>query len=181
MILTIHAVAGAAVANQFQNKLIAWVLAFLSHFLLDAIPHREYSLENVKFGFRSRKFWKLAAKVLFDLLLGFILIIIFTKQRSNLIHNLFGGFCALIPDGLTFLWVIIRDNNLKKFFSEKIIVEDNSKPTDKLLQTLNNLLEKFYHRYHNNLHWFKNTPLFWGIFSQFLILTISLFSLYSLS
>ncbi len=177
MILTIHAVAGAAVANQFQNKLIAWVLAFLSHFLLDAIPHREYSLENVKFGFRSREFWKVAIKVLIDLISGFILIIIFTKETGNLSQNLMGGFCALIPDGLTLLWVIIKDDNLIKFFRGQQVIKDNSKPANKFLQIIKNPLEKFYHNCHNNLHWLKNTPLFWGILNQVFILIISLFSL----
>ena len=173
----IHAVAGAAVANQFQNKLIAWVLAFLSHFILDAIPHREYSLENVKYGFKSKKFRKLALKILIDLLLGFILIIIFTKQRSNLSQNLIGGFCALIPDGLTLLWVIIKDDNLSKFFNRQRAIKNDFKPFNKFFQILDNLLGKFYYNCHNILHWLKKPPLFWGIFSQVFILIISIFSL----
>lgn len=179
MILTIHALAGAAVANQFHNKLIAWILAFLSHFLLDAIPHREYSLENVKFGFKSREFQKLAIKILIDLILGFILIIIFTKERSNLFQNLIGGFCALIPDGLSVFWAMVKNDNLRKFFSKQSTIKDNAKPINNFLQILENLLGKFYHNCHNNLHWFKKTPLFWGIFSQILILSISLFSLFN--
>lgn len=177
MILTIHAIAGAAVANQFQNKLIAWILAFLSHFLLDAIPHREYSLENVKFGFKSQEFLRLAIKILIDLISGFILIIIFTKQTSNLPQNLIGGFCALIPDGLSVLWIIIKNNNLRKFFGKQEIIRDNTKLINRFLQILENILEKFYHNCHNNLHWLKNTPLFWGILSQVIILIISLYSL----
>lgn len=179
MILTIHALAGAAVANQFHNKLIACILAFLSHFLLDAIPHREYSLENVKFGFKSQEFLRLAIKILIDLVLGFILIIIFTKERSNLFQNLIGGFCALIPDGLSVLWAMVKNDNLRKFFNQQPSIENNSKPINNFLQALENILNKFYHNCHNNLHWLKNTPLFWGILSQVLILLMSLFSLFN--
>ena len=158
MILTIHAVAGAAVANQFQNKLIAWVLAFLSHFLLDAIPHKDYDLSNAKLGLRDKKFWMFILKAMIDLLIGFILIIIFTKEMSNLKHNLIGGFIALIPDGLTLLYFIIKPNN-------------------KILKILSAILEKFYYNFHKSLGWLENTPLFWGILSQVIILIISLYSL----
>ena len=177
MILTIHAVAGAAVANQFNNKLIAWILAFLSHFLLDAIPHKDYDLSGAKLGFKDKRFWIFISKAVIDLSIGFILIIIFTKQTSNLPQNLIGGFCALIPDGLTILWIIIKNNNLRKFFGKQEIIRDNTKLINRFLQILENILERFYHNCHNNLHWLKNTPLFWGILSQVIILIISLYSL----
>ena len=103
MILTMHSVVGAAIANQISNPWIAWLSAFISHFVLDSIPHREYSLENAKYGWKSKKFWILAVKILIDLLAGFAFIIIFTQDRSNLPKNIIAGFAGLIPDGLTVL------------------------------------------------------------------------------
>lgn len=45
MILSTHAIAGAAVALAFrQNPPAALLAAFLSHFLLDAIPHWHYRI-----------------------------------------------------------------------------------------------------------------------------------------
>ncbi len=49
MILGPHALAGAATAIIFRKyPIIAVIAAFLSHFLLDAIPHWHYKLKSVK-------------------------------------------------------------------------------------------------------------------------------------
>jgi len=37
MILSVHFIAGSAITKLIPNKLIAYPLAFLSHFLLDAL------------------------------------------------------------------------------------------------------------------------------------------------
>jgi hypothetical protein len=45
MTLTTHAVAGAAVAELFPNHpVLGFIGGFLSHFLLDAIPHWDYKI-----------------------------------------------------------------------------------------------------------------------------------------
>ena len=72
-----------------------------------------------------------------------------------------------------------KNDNLRKFFNQQPSIENNSKPINNFLQALENILNKFYHNCHNNPHWLKNTPLFWGILSQVLILLISLFSLFN--
>lgn len=49
MILAPHALAGAAIAVMFRrHPLVAVVAAFLSHFVLDAIPHWAYKLNSIK-------------------------------------------------------------------------------------------------------------------------------------
>lgn len=47
MILSTHAIAGAAIATLLPNNPgLAFLAGFISHFLLDAIPHWEYNLSS---------------------------------------------------------------------------------------------------------------------------------------
>lgn len=49
MTLTTHAIVGAATASLFPEHLItAFTAGFISHFLIDAIPHWDYKLRSVK-------------------------------------------------------------------------------------------------------------------------------------
>ncbi|PIU68546.1 hypothetical protein COS81_03620 [candidate division WWE3 bacterium CG06_land_8_20_14_3_00_42_16] len=47
MFLTPHAVAGIVIAAKIQNPFLAIILAFFSHFVLDAIPHWTTSITNL--------------------------------------------------------------------------------------------------------------------------------------
>lgn len=174
MILTMHSVVAAATANQISNTWIAWLAALISHFILDAIPHREYSLENIKYGWRSKKFWFLAIKIFIDLVAGFIFIIIFTRDRSNLFKNIIAGFIGLIPDGLTILYYITKKNNLNQFFSGRTIQETTPSPVNSFWIIINKGLEKFYLGFHNKLHMMKMPHLWWSIANQFIIFLTAL-------
>jgi len=49
MVLTPHAIIGAAVALQFpKHPILGFIFGFLSHFILDAIPHWHYSVLAIK-------------------------------------------------------------------------------------------------------------------------------------
>jgi hypothetical protein len=49
MILTTHAITGAAVASAMPNHpVLGFTAGFVSHFLLDAIPHWDYELRSSK-------------------------------------------------------------------------------------------------------------------------------------
>jgi hypothetical protein len=49
MTLTTHAIVGAAAARLFpENYITAFVAGFISHFLIDAIPHWDYKLRSIK-------------------------------------------------------------------------------------------------------------------------------------
>lgn len=177
MILTIHSVVAAATANQIAIPWIAWLAAFISHFILDAIPHREYSLENAKYGWKNKKFWILAIKVAIDLIAGFIFIIVFTHDRSNLFKNIVAGFIGLIPDGLTILYYITKKNSLNQFLSGQFIHGALSFPIHSFWNIINKSLEKFYFGFHNKLHLIKMPSLLWGIINQFIILLTALLTL----
>jgi hypothetical protein len=146
MVLTVHILIGAAVAEKTGNPILGLLFAFLSHYLMDAIPHQEYSIRGIEEG-RWKNSSKNFLKIFLDILIGFFLITIFSK---NYFLAFLGGFSAILPDILTFLYFIF--------------------PKIKPLH----LLSKF----HKKTHWFKNykikIPLFWGIFTQVLILFLAI-------
>lgn len=56
MFLTIHAAAGASLSILTTNPLIAFILGFISHFILDAIPHGDEHIDQwtTKYSFKQR-------------------------------------------------------------------------------------------------------------------------------
>jgi len=108
MILAPHLLLGAAIASKVQNPVLAIILALLSHYLLDFIPHIEYDIKNIK-----ERRWRNAGaevrNVLFDFLAG-ILLIFFSTNSGPLIYIC--AFVALIPDFLTFLNIALPNKIL---------------------------------------------------------------------
>lgn len=149
MILTVHTIAAASISNQFKNKYIGWSMALLSHFILDAIPHSEYSIMNPLFGL----FFFL------DLFTGFVLIIIFTRNKNNLLKNLIAGIIGICPDGFTLLYIIFANYDLFQIG---------------ILNKITNGLTIFYKQFHNLIHAPKTHNLFLGIITQLIISIISL-------
>ncbi len=148
MLATPHLLIGATIATRIHPLPLALLLAFLSHYILDAIPHWDYSINKIK-----TKKWKESfldfLKVILDSLLGIILILLFAP---NVVLALGGAFFALIPDGMTFLTVLL--------------------PETKLFQK--------HHFLHSNIcHWFRKRkiPLFWLFVSQIIIIFVALYLL----
>jgi len=109
MILTAHLLAGAALASKIQPAPLAFVLAFLSHYFLDIIPHWEYSTENIKEK-RWRKSFPDFLKVGADICVGILLILIFSNKQPIIYA---GAFAAILADGLTLLGLIFSNKLLR--------------------------------------------------------------------
>jgi len=108
MILTAHILTGSAIALKTQNPILGILFAFLSHFILDVIPHREYSIDTTdKITWQKSK--KDFVKVLLDLIVGFSLVYFLTKGN---IFILLGGFLGALPDALSFFYLIFKNNKL---------------------------------------------------------------------
>jgi hypothetical protein len=109
MILLVHMLLGAAIGSYLKSPLLAVILAFFSHYLLDVVPHNEYSLKNI-----IAKNWKNSRfdifKITLDFCTGILLILIFSKN-SALIYAC--AFMALLPDALTILEFIFPNKILK--------------------------------------------------------------------
>ena len=124
MVLTTHAVVGGALAAfAHAGPAPAFALGFLSHFLLDAIPHWDYfhlmkSFESNgagKLGFSVKLSKSLMRDILFiltDISLGLILVFLFFLRRgfdyefSSLITDpvIWGALGAMFPDFLQLVY-----------------------------------------------------------------------------
>jgi hypothetical protein len=111
MILSTHALVGAAIANLLPaHPEAAFALGFASHFALDAIPHADYPLRSAsldpKIGAPLRFDRALLRDVLMigtDGLLGLVLAIILFASAENQWAILLGAIGAMLPDAIQFL------------------------------------------------------------------------------
>ena len=115
MYLTPHAVLGGIIGERAQNPLIAFVLGFLSHFILDAIPHGDEDIGALK-QMKGEKYYirLMISLVFFDTLLALILFIILSRfgYIENSTSALSGAIGAMLPD---YLW------GVNVFFKNKFL------------------------------------------------------------
>lgn len=119
MILTTHALVGAAVGSKINNPLIIVPVVLAVHYFLDGFRHGEY-IDDRKDNVKST-WWKVAI----DILLGFSIIfyfLYFSKSDLKLSFNiLLGTFFSMLPDLLTLIYYWRKDlkiiNKIKAFHS----------------------------------------------------------------
>ena len=111
MILSTHAVVGAAIASFLpSHPIAALVLGFTSHFVLDAIPHWDYPIRSASVN------PKINAPVIFDAallkdavtigadgLFGSMVGLLLFATPEGLLAILLGIFGAMLPDPLQFV------------------------------------------------------------------------------
>lgn len=169
MILVVHALVGAAISSQVKITWLGWVLAFFSHFILDLIPHYNYTLKGTAFSRKSKNFWLLLLKIGLDLAAGLILIIIFNGHKGNLTNVLIGGFLGMLPDAFNAASYLFKNRGWKKLFLGETININNTEPTNNFSYKISN----FYQKIHNNnyiRHWpLKDLRSLWGIINQIII------------
>lgn len=121
MILTTHAIVGAAAGRLVSNPLLAFTLGCISHFLIDAIPHWSYRLASIildeknplkKDMIINRHSIKDLAIIAVDFCIGIILAIFifqgkagFTNFSLPLLAGIIGG---VLPDALQFAYFKIK-------------------------------------------------------------------------
>ena len=126
MVLSTHVVAGAALAQLFpQNPALGFGVAFVSHFVLDMIPHWDYRLVSLEAGATGQKIDKEfkinpafvadLMKIGADLLLGLILafLVFYPDSKLDLLILFLGVSGALLPDFLQFVFYKFRPFWLK--------------------------------------------------------------------
>lgn len=146
MILFIHMFIGAVIATKIGFLPLVLVLAFLSHYFLDFLPHNEYSVKNIK----ERRWEKSTldfSKLGLDSIIGLILILFIQDLTEiNYLVLFVAAFFAILPDVLSVLTYWLFPNN----------------------KTL-----KYHSVFHlNYIHYFKKKKIsiFWRIISQILII-----------
>lgn len=150
MILTPHLLLGAAIGSKISNPFLALPMAVLSHYFLDSLPQKEYSIRNIQ-----ERRWNKALpdflKVFSDIFIGISLIVLFSDNSPAMLAS---AFLAILPDGITLLGRIFSQNKL-------IILHQ------KFHQAVNNICDS------------ENTkiPAFWGILSQVMVVLTAIFFL----
>lgn len=148
MILTPHLLVGAALAAKIHPFTLAATLAILSHYVLDAVPHWDYLVPNIR-----AKNWLRALpeflKVFADFFSGIILIFLLAK---NPLLPLLGGFFAVLPDAVIFFTIILAKNKPLNF-------------------------HEFLHGKLSHWFCHKKIPLFWKVISQIGTIAIAIFLL----
>lgn len=142
MILSVHILAGAAIGLNLHNWAAVFFISIFTHFLMDAIPHREYEIETIKNGI-SKKSIPALLQISLDLLIGIGLAFWFTWNHAPLSIISIGIIASIFPDFLTFL-----------YWQTKL----------PLLKSIADFHCKRIHPKNN-----KNTPLIWGIGTQIAI------------
>ena len=128
MILSVHATFGAAVASLVPTHPVeAFALGFASHFVLDAIPHRDYDLISMEQDLNKKneiidviyKKFKLIRDMVFvtiDALVGLCLAFIFFFNPVYPWVFFIGVVGSLLPDFFTFLYFLLKHKSLASFF-----------------------------------------------------------------
>lgn len=147
MILTPHLLLGAAIASKIEYLPAALLMAFLSHYFLDLIPHIEYSIDNI-----TKKQWQKSLpdilRVLLDFSFGIVILIFLNPLSGRQLIIYMGAFIALIPDSLTIISSIYP----------------------------NKILAKHDQLHRKKIHFLKHKKIstFWRILSQLLVVIISI-------
>ncbi len=100
MILAPHVLIGAAIASKTAHPLLGILFAFLSHYLVDTIPHAEYGIDNLSEQKRNRAALQEFSLALVDVSLGMLLVFFLVSRNERAAWILAAGFAAALPDAI---------------------------------------------------------------------------------
>ena len=144
MTLVTHAVVGAAAASFVPDSpVIAFTLAFASHFVMDAIPHWHYPVATIEHNKENplnndmridKQFPFDVAKIGFDALLGVALAYLFFQPSEGPLQPfvLIGALGGILPDPLQFVYWKFRHEpiatlqRLHVWIHAKTTLDDNA-------------------------------------------------------
>jgi len=106
VILTPHLLVGAAIGSKIKNYWAIFIIALISHFVLDAIPHWEYVIKIV--GVSGNEFLAITVEALLDILVGVSVISLLLKHSRLAKPALIGAFFAILPDGFIFVHALAQ-------------------------------------------------------------------------
>ena len=146
MTLGTHAVVGAAVATAFPtHPVVAFAAGFVSHFILDSIPHWDYHLRSIRstpgdplhddMEVMSTDFIVDISKILFDLFLGLAIALYAFSVigHVSVIIVLLGAIGAVTPDTFHFIYFKTKWRGLTGIQRFHIGIQDKIKVTNPLL------------------------------------------------
>ena len=100
MLMTVHAIVGAAIGQQVDNIYLSFIIGFLSHFVLDLIPHGDSEL--IDGYYKKEKVRKMIGLVVIDAIAMAVLILLLFSYKSadftNKYSVIFGILGSILPD-----------------------------------------------------------------------------------
>lgn len=118
MTATGHALVGASIATQIPNPWISLPLSFLSHFIIDKIPHWD-AMTN-KHNKTKRQIYTQTA---IDIILGYFLVIIIfwgIFKVSDPVLVMLSAFTAQLPDFLEAPYLVLNSKAFPFYQNYKI-------------------------------------------------------------
>ncbi|MBT3864488.1 hypothetical protein HOE67_03140 [Candidatus Peregrinibacteria bacterium] len=119
MLGSIHMLTGAAIGKVSGDFALVIPVAFLSHFVLDLIPHMdpETPKDFWKLGISKKNAWEILFKSL-EPLVGIAIILSFSFTASSELGSVifWGAFFAAIPDVVEFLGRLLKSRLVISFF-----------------------------------------------------------------
>lgn len=125
MTLTTHATLGAVIGKAFGNPVLAFVFGFISHFLIDMVPHGDTGLsDNYRIYKKNQK--RAVAYVTVDgvVALLFVLLLANTRDIESMSTFTWGIIGSVIPDLIIGLYEITKTPLLKWFNSVHFFFHD---------------------------------------------------------
>jgi len=147
-----HAVTGAMVAAVIGEPAIALPAAFLSHFVIDMLPHWDY----YKLKTKNSKTWANAAVDLILALTALEILILTTTVSPWLIAA--GGLLGILPDTMWLSYLLYRQPSIK----------GNPKS---LINTVRH--------YHSKIQW-AETPRAAGLYAEIVWLIFTVYLIYQI-
>ncbi len=109
MTATAHALVSAAIAASIPNPMLSIPLAFVSHFVLDTIPHWDFGT-----NWRSRAKAKTGAVAILDTILGFTVAYFLFAGKVDSIILFLAMIAGNLPDWLEAPYYIFFANQTKQ-------------------------------------------------------------------
>ncbi len=122
MLETPHVAIGAAIATKIPNPFLAIPLAFVSHFVMERVPHWNPHLvtETKKYGFPTRKsITIIIIDVTLALTLGSFVAYRALPDTSHAITILLASFASVLPDLIEspYFFLGMRNKPLKRWLT----------------------------------------------------------------
>ena len=137
MILSTHAVVGAAIASLFPaHPAFVAAAGFASHFAIDAIPHWDYPLRSISIkpgANRPRKLDRLLLRdlgfVAFDACAGLLLAFALFATSGTMAVIALGAVAAMLPDPLQVAYSLYPHEPLKSLHRFHVWIHTRQKLT----------------------------------------------------
>lgn len=119
MYLTVHTAVGAVIGQHSPTLSLAFILGFLSHFILDMIPHGDERWGFEEWSNNKEKLKKIIGITALDVSLA-ITFIVFLFLKNNFTHPSFVAASligSIIPDAFVGCYILISQRDFfKKFY-----------------------------------------------------------------